>query len=163
MSSLPKRSAEQASGARFRQILAEVRRTDAADPAQALDPAWTRPAHPHSGRVFSIDANLRMAGGGGADWDAALAWIDEREEPGGAPAPLPELAETPEAIGRELGLCEGLSHEQLNRLRRLFMWRNHPDRHGEAHRQIATRRVAIANMLVDRAQAGLIYRRKPKN
>jgi hypothetical protein len=40
------------------------------------------------------------------------------------------------------------------------MWRNHPDRHGEAHREIATRRVAIANMLVDRAQARINNGRK---
>ncbi|MGD0721225.1 MAG: hypothetical protein ABR970_09300 [Roseiarcus sp.] len=160
MSPLPKQSAEAASGARFRQILAEVRRSGAADPAHAFDAVWTRPAHPLPGGAFSIDANLRNVGGGGSDWDAALAWIDEREEPSAAPAPPPEPTETPEAIGRELGLREGLSHEQLNRLRRLFMWRNHPDRHGEAHREIATRRVAIANMLVDRAQARINNGRK---
>jgi hypothetical protein len=56
-------------------------------------------------------------------------------------------------------LHDALTHEQLNQRRRLYMWRNHPDRHPEAQRESATRRVAIANMLVDRAQTRLAARR----
>jgi hypothetical protein len=40
------------------------------------------------------------------------------------------------------------------------MWRNHPDRHRESQRASATRRVAIANMLLDRAQARLARGRR---
>jgi hypothetical protein len=40
------------------------------------------------------------------------------------------------------------------------MWRHHPDRRGEGQRDIATRRVAIANMLLDRAQARVASGRK---
>ena len=35
------------------------------------------------------------------------------------------------------------------------MWVNHPDRRPDAPRELANRRVAIANMLLDRAEAAL--------
>jgi hypothetical protein len=40
------------------------------------------------------------------------------------------------------------------------MWRNHPDRCSEAQRPLADRRVAVANMLIDRARAKLVGARR---
>jgi len=46
----------------------------------------------------------------------------------------------------------------LTRLRRRYMWANHPDRCADAPRERANRRVGIANMLIDRARAALLAR-----
>ncbi len=40
------------------------------------------------------------------------------------------------------------------------MWANHPDRRPDAPRELANRRVAIANMLLDRAEAALAGKRR---
>ena len=63
--------------------------------------------------------------------------------------------DNPEAIALELGLDRALSATDLNRARRRFMWRNHPDRCDAGQRGLADRRVAVANMLIDRALAKL--------
>ncbi len=60
-----------------------------------------------------------------------------------------------DSIAAELGLTGALTHDELNRARRRFMWNNHPDRRPDVPRELANRRVAIANMLVDRAQSAL--------
>ncbi|HLH48121.1 MAG TPA: hypothetical protein VKV96_02165 [Roseiarcus sp.] len=70
------------------------------------------------------------------------------------------LSDSPEAIALELGLDQTLSEDELNRARRRFMWRNHPDRCSEAQRPLADRRVAVANMLIDRARAKLARARR---
>jgi hypothetical protein len=110
-------------------------------------------------------------------WDEALDWITEPLEfaesargakpappssdqaatkPADPPAaaaasPAKSLSVDPAAIAAELGLGEALSPEALNRARRRFMWENHPDRRHDLSRELANRRVAIANMLIDRA------------
>jgi len=45
----------------------------------------------------------------------------------------------------------------LNRLRRNYALANHPDRAGSADRENATRRMMVANMLIDRE----VNRRQP--
>jgi hypothetical protein len=160
-----KPSPQSASGARFGDVLAEVRRAQAAADGAPSTRSRIFPTHPVSGAMFSFEAGGRPSGGGGSHWEAALAWIEESEDAVAAPAapepPLgPDLGDTPDAISRDLGLTDDLSHDELNRLRRLYMWRNHPDRHDETQRARATRRVAIANMLVDRAQSRLASARK---
>jgi hypothetical protein len=113
-----------------------------------------------AGAIFAIDGAESVATGGGSHWDAALAWIEEEDEAAATPEPQRPAGDSAQAILEELGLRENLTHDELNRLRRLYMWRNHPDRHDEAQRESATRRVAIANMLVDRAQARLLSGRR---
>ena len=161
MSRVSKASVEETSGARFRQVLAEVgsatTRADEPDDDERDPPAFA--AHPLAGLIFSFDIDHSRATGGGSQWDAALAWIEEADEPGPVLEPKRARADTAEAILAELGLRDDLSLEELNRLRRLYMWRNHPDRCDEAEREGATRRVAIANMLLDRAQSLRIGRR----
>ena len=54
-------------------------------------------------------------------------------------------------VADELGLRPGLASQELARMRRAFALANHPDRFGPEHRDEATRRMAIANILIDRA------------
>ncbi len=63
-------------------------------------------------------------------------------------------------IARELGLPDAATPDALQRARRRFMWRNHPDRRQDIPADLANRRVAIANMLVDRALAEFAGRRQ---
>ena len=65
------------------------------------------------------------------------------------PKPLP--SDAPEAIASELSLSGIADPSHLKSLRRRFMWTNHPDRRPDLPRDLANRRVAIANMLIDRA------------
>lgn len=87
-------------------------------------------------------------------WDRAFDWIADPEE---APAagPCPPLSDNAEAIAAELGLARAMTLQELKWARRRFMWENHPDRRRDASPEIANRRVAIANMLIDRAQDAL--------
>ncbi len=55
-----------------------------------------------------------------------------------------------DAIAEELGLSEDLSANDLKRIRRMFARDNHPDRLAPSQREIATHRMTIANMLIDR-------------
>ncbi|WP_020174367.1 hypothetical protein [Methyloferula stellata] len=55
-----------------------------------------------------------------------------------------------DAIAEELGLSENLSANDLKKLRRAFARANHPDRLAPSQREIATHRMTIANMLIDR-------------
>jgi hypothetical protein len=60
-------------------------------------------------------------------------------------------------VAEELGLRPGLASQELTRMRRAFALANHPDRFGPEHHDQATRRMAIANILIDRAlKAGRI-------
>jgi hypothetical protein len=86
-------------------------------------------------------------------WDEALDWIAEPAAPARATKPAQPPSDDPAAIAAELGLSDALSPAALNRARRRFMWENHPDRRPDLSRELANRRVAIANMLIDRALA----------
>ncbi len=91
-------------------------------------------------------------------WPNEAAFFDVDEPP--PTAVEPPLSDDPEVIARELGLDQALSEKDLGRARRLFMWRHHPDRCEESQRAHADRRVAVANMLVDRERARLAGRRR---
>jgi hypothetical protein len=69
-----------------------------------------------------------------------------------AVAPLLEAIASCEqdAIAEELGLHADLSLNELKKLRRTFARDNHPDRLDPSRREVATRRMTIANMLIDR-------------
>jgi hypothetical protein len=54
-------------------------------------------------------------------------------------------------VAEELGLRPGLTPRELNASRRSFALANHPDRVPPPRRNEATRRMAIANILIDRA------------
>jgi hypothetical protein len=61
----------------------------------------------------------------------------------------PELLLDPNKILLELGLNSGFSEADIATLRREFALRNHPDRVRADLRELATRRMMIANDLMD--------------
>jgi hypothetical protein len=56
-----------------------------------------------------------------------------------------------EAVTQELQLSDDLEPADLERIRRTFAYRNHPDRVGSAHKMHALRRMTLANVLIDQA------------
>jgi hypothetical protein len=56
-----------------------------------------------------------------------------------------------EAVALELQLDDTLEPAELERARRRFALRNHPDRAGPLYRDEALRRMTVANVLVDQA------------
>jgi hypothetical protein len=66
-----------------------------------------------------------------------------------------EISLDPERILSELGLHAGASEADVAVLRREFALRNHPDRVPLELRELATKRMMIANDLVDRYVARL--------
>jgi hypothetical protein len=146
-----KHPSRQAEGRAFSRILADVSRSGARD-----EESRARLLNPAAAAAFPF---VESDAPDGADWDDALdGFAGEDEEPREGEGL--SMSERPEAIALELGLDRLLSEEELNRARRRFMWRNHPDRRNQAQRDLADRRVAVANMLIDRARAALAARRK---
>lgn len=74
---------------------------------------------------------------------------------------LPEPSVDPDDIARELGLPGWARPRELDRLRRDFAFRNHPDRVPEHLRARAMIRMQVANMLIDEAKRGRSKRQKP--
>jgi len=81
--------------------------------------------------------------------------IDGSADLAGLPPSAAPPSDDAETISRELGLNGGLSAQALAGIRRRFMWANHPDRRLDISRDLANRRVAIANMLIDRARGAI--------
>jgi hypothetical protein len=162
MSRILKPSPDERPDASFRRVLADVRRAATRQGGLAREDGELANFSPNlmASAIFPVDDNRRRTTGGASHWHAALAWIEEQDEPTALVELQHPADESAEAILDELGLSEDLTDEELTRLRRLYMWRNHPDRHRESHRASATRRVAIANMLVDRARSRLIGNRR---
>ena len=142
----------------FSRILDEVARSD--DCERRFGPAgdalgqsfatFAAPIAPDAGGQFGpIEA-----------WDQARDWIAEPQEAAPAPATGAPPSDDPDSIAAELGLSGAATPDDLNRARRRFMWNNHPDRRPDAPRELANRRVAIANMLVDRALDALARARR---
>ncbi len=65
--------------------------------------------------------------------------------------PPPATSTDPQEIAAELGITGTTSLEELHRLRRRFALSNHPDRLAPIYRETATRRMMIANRLIDDA------------
>lgn len=123
----------------------------------------------HSGRIkVSGEAAASEYRQAGEAIEAELeALLDEVgvEEPAPAPAepaePLsiePPSIE-PDAIALELGLAEAAPAD-LGRLRRTFALKNHPDRVAPHLRQLALKRMQVANGLIDEAKRRALARTK---
>ena len=89
-------------------------------------------------------------------FEHAFAWVPEADKvpqrAPDSPSPPPRLPTIGlEAILKELNLDPNSTVDQLQTVRRRFMWDNHPDRRPDLPPDTANRRVAIANMLIDRA------------
>ena len=87
---------------------------------------------------------------------AAAAYLGLNADWAGGEA-LPETA--PEAIARELSLHRIADVKSLDRLRREFAFRNHPDRVRPDWRQAAMARMQTANRLIDEAKERLAGKR----
>jgi hypothetical protein len=147
----------------FGSVLAEVE-SDSGDPE--------RIARPLGYPFAAVDPPAEAADGQSTGaWDQAFAWVEGTREPPRVETPRAEpppaepvaprvepiapFTDDPEAIAAELALSAATTLAELKRARRRFMWANHPDRRPDAPRDLANRRVAIANMLIDRAEATL--------
>jgi hypothetical protein len=135
-----------------------------------------RVARPLGYPFAALDPPPEAADGPTSAWDQALAWVEAAGEPPqvdparaappqvepAAPRlePAMPLSDDPDAIAAELGLSGAPTLADLSRARRRFMWANHPDRRPDAPRELANRRVAIANMLLDRVEAALTANRR---
>jgi hypothetical protein len=109
----------------------------------------TEPSH-RSASVRGIDMAAETHVDHPGDMAEAMRRIYADEE---SPAPtLPEDCE-PDALVRELGLAEDLTAREVERIRRSFALANHPDRMPADQRDLATRRMTVANMLIDKALA----------
>jgi hypothetical protein len=160
--------------ASFGSVLAEVE-NGGGDPDRIVRP----PSYPFA----AVDPPAETADGPTSAWDQALAWVEAAAEPPRGESPPAEapplepaaprfdsvappvepaapLTDDPDAIAAELGLSGAPTLADLSRVRRRFMWANHPDRRPDAPRELANRRVAIANMLLDRAEAALAANRR---
>ena len=76
------------------------------------------------------------------------------------PPPVPAADDA--AIAAELRLGSARTREDLRRLRRSFAMRNHPDRVPAWLREEATRRMTIANALIDRAMCERLKKSLPR-
>ncbi|MCT8998403.1 hypothetical protein [Chelativorans intermedius] len=77
-----------------------------------------------------------------------------------SPAEAPQPSVDPDDIARELGLSRCARPRELDRLRRDFAMRNHPDRVPEHLRARAIIRMQVANMLIDEAKRDRFKPRK---
>lgn len=97
-----------------------------------------------------------------AKWLAGLYSADAAPPPPPPPPEEPQEPEEPakpsksehEAVVEELHLTPNLTADDLKHLRRSFALANHPDRVSAAGRRQATRRMTIANVLIDEALRG---------
>ncbi|MFI5010980.1 MAG: hypothetical protein ACHQAY_01400 [Hyphomicrobiales bacterium] len=87
--------------------------------------------------------------------EAPPTWpLFEGEQAGASPsasAELPPETCDPISLAAELGLRAGLKPAELKRIRRAFALANHPDRLDPSRREAASRRMTLANSLIDEA------------
>jgi hypothetical protein len=147
----------------FEAALHEVR----GPPPDFVPSGHRAPAIAVSSPIAPLEAEPGSDAGIAYLWDHAVAWVPEPEVPEPAPAePAPPPRPPPSAnlddVARELNLSEVSTADELNRIRRRFMWENHPDRWPDLPERLGDRRVAIANMLIDRALEKLARPKRAK-
>jgi len=147
-------------GSTFARVLDEVESAD--DPERGAGRAGKLLGYPFATLPPPIEPDASRRRDPTELWDQALDWIAEPQGAANAPGTASAPSADADSIAAELGLTAALTHDQLNRARRRFMWNNHPDRRPDVPRELANRRVAIANMLVDRAQSALARRRRAR-
>ena len=135
----------------FRSIL-EMLGPDGPDGDEAAGPRPSR-VRPHADpvRAFGNAFDRLTDDGGDRDYvplDHLARLYDEARPDGKQPKIYPA---DDEAIAAELCLGAARTGEDLQRIRRSFAMRNHPDRVPAWLRDEATRRMTIANALIDRA------------
>lgn len=73
-----------------------------------------------------------------------------------ADMPPPNTSVSPREIAAELAIGADTTTAELYRLRRSFALKNHPDRLAPHYRETATRRMMIANRMIDDAIAARV-------
>lgn len=148
-----------------------VRRAQRLEPEVELEPNTKPASQPRpKNRLRRLLGNISLPwptsiGGliGGFGPRPQTLYADEATETQSASPAEPQLCEPPkpeaerlepaktedQAIAEELGLSPDLATVDLQRIRRDFAKRNHPDRFEPARRTNAARRMSIANMLID--------------
>ena len=125
--------------------LLDARARAAAGPQSSGAPAR------RAGPVYAVDTNLKSGSQSLDPMSATEAlsriYADERAH---AAAPPPAACDR-ETIAKELRLDPQLTARELERIRREFALANHPDRVAPLDRDLATRRMTLANMLIDQA------------
>ena len=136
------RAADQRAAASFEAVLASLATTQSAtaEAGGRLDPFAATPPF-----VFESAAAADVTAPG------ELAFAEFAIGDDGEARQRVDLSDDPEAIRRELALPKDADAAVLRRARRRFMWAHHPDRRPELPRDVANRRVAIANRLIDEA------------
>ena len=81
---------------------------------------------------------------------AVTALAEAHSPPPVEPEPEAQSCD-PAAVAAELGLRPGLKAAELKRIRRAFALENHPDRLDPSRRELASRRMTLANALIDEA------------
>jgi hypothetical protein len=122
--------------------------------ARARATAGSGPGAPsprRAGPVYAVGDDREGGSGSCEALDATDALARLYAEEGAHAATSPALACDREAIAGELGLTPALGARDLERIRREFALANHPDRAAPAARDLATRRMTIANTLIDQA------------
>jgi hypothetical protein len=79
--------------------------------------------------------------------NSLASYLENQSERRAPPAHPPA---DPQSVAAELRITAKMTLADLRRLRREFALANHPDRSGSTERENATRRMMIANMLIDR-------------
>jgi len=108
-----------------------------------------------------LELGQEPGSGGEARFGLALDWTEELadrlERPAAASTrgAVQPRSDTSTEIAAELGLAAPLTLDELRSRWRKFVWRNHPDRQPAHARERANARVAIANILYDRARRAL--------
>ncbi len=103
-----------------------------------------RDVHPDMDWLFDLFVtSVPGIGGDGMGGARADPYFEE-------PIELPVIADDEDAIAAELALSCVRTLAELNQLRRAYAQRNHPDLLHPVLRADATRRMKIANMLIDR-------------
>jgi hypothetical protein len=110
----------------------------------------------------AMPAVAQVSAGSHSLWEFAAAWTPEADPPPPRPEPPPppRPSARPEDIADELRLHALRTPADVARARRRFMWENHPDRRKDVESDLAHRRVATANMLLDRVLAWHAKRRR---
>jgi hypothetical protein len=137
----------------------------------AIDPAGERDDEERNGESGSrmrqvqfpfvprLDRPPEMPLAGASKWSDTLAWIGASDAAIGElekkrtlpPAEKRPLPSDKELVRVELGLAENATRADIQRIRRQFAIRNHPDMLDASERDEATQRMTIANMLLDDA------------
>lgn len=110
----------------------------------------------HSGRIKVAEeaaaSEYRQAGEAiEAELEALLDEVGVEEPVRTEPLPIAPPSIEPDAIALELGLADAAPAD-FGRLRRTFALTNHPDRVPPHLRQIALKRMQVANGLIDEAK-----------